>query len=186
MPSTRRAPRRFISMRIEAAVAANVEHLGAGQILRNGRRDVLPLHVGKVAQKMVRRGCDAEEVDVVKPLAQLPDLLLQQPVVGRARTVGRKVFANELAMSASVIQRDRSAPALSLESKGCTYVAPSSWKTDTWHESGGTKSGAVVVSLSRSGRKFRCWTEPHPLGARKWLKSLIQTWPAACTNVSGQ
>jgi len=63
--------------RIEAAVAANIQNRSSPQVLRQRMRDVSPLDVWKVAQEMVRSGPDTVEIEVVKPVAQLPDLLLQ-------------------------------------------------------------------------------------------------------------
>src|ERR1019366_7412634 len=59
---------------VEAAVAADVQHRGAAQIQRNRRRDMPPLHDGKIAEEVMGRRLDAVQIDVVEPLSQLRDL----------------------------------------------------------------------------------------------------------------
>src|SRR5436305_4148150 len=54
---------------IEATVAPNVEDGRAGKIRRDGARDVLTLDIREVAEKMLRRGGHAKEIDVVEPLS---------------------------------------------------------------------------------------------------------------------
>src|SRR5205085_1225088 len=56
--------------RVEAGVAADIEHRLAGQVGRNGVREVLPFDVWIVAEKMVGRRLHAAEIDVVKPTAE--------------------------------------------------------------------------------------------------------------------
>ncbi len=56
--------------RKESAIAADVQHRPAAQIMRNGVCIAAPLDVGVIAQEMVRRGPHAHQLHVVKPGAQ--------------------------------------------------------------------------------------------------------------------
>jgi hypothetical protein len=67
MPSTRAAPRRFISMRIESAVAADVEDAAAAQVLRQGMGEAPPLDRRIVAEEVLGCRLHAVEVDIVEP-----------------------------------------------------------------------------------------------------------------------
>jgi hypothetical protein len=53
--------------RVEAAVAADVEHGLAREVLRDRVREAAPFDGGVVAEEMVRGGPGAVEVDVVEP-----------------------------------------------------------------------------------------------------------------------
>src|ERR1700731_1136459 len=53
---------------MKSAVAADIKHTGAGQIRGQRRSNVLPLYVGKIAQKMMRRRPNSVQVDVVEPV----------------------------------------------------------------------------------------------------------------------
>ena len=71
--------------RVEAAVAADVEHGLAGEVRRDRVGERSPLHRRVVAEEMVGRGRDAVEVDVVEPgperLRAAPDLLPREGAV---------------------------------------------------------------------------------------------------------
>ena len=58
---------------METAIAADIEHAGAGQIRGQRRSNVLPLHVGKIAQEVMGRRPNAIEVDVVEPITFFRD-----------------------------------------------------------------------------------------------------------------
>jgi hypothetical protein len=62
---------------IKTGVTSQVEHRRAGKILGQGGAQVLPLYVGIIAQEMLWRRPHAAQVDVVEPVAELGDLLLQ-------------------------------------------------------------------------------------------------------------
>src|SRR6185437_5015828 len=57
--------------RIEAGVAADIEHCFPAQIPRNRMLETLPLEARIVTEKMVRRGLDAVEIEIVKLVAEL-------------------------------------------------------------------------------------------------------------------
>ena len=53
--------------RIEAAIAADIEHALAGEIGRERVGEACPFDAGVIAQEMLRRRLHAVEVDVVEP-----------------------------------------------------------------------------------------------------------------------
>jgi hypothetical protein len=65
--------------RVEAAVAADVEHAAAGEILGHGGLEAAPLDRRIIAEKMLGRGFDPAQVDVVEPRPErghfAPDLV---------------------------------------------------------------------------------------------------------------
>src|SRR5207244_11928167 len=61
--------------RVESAIAADIEDAGAGEILRNRIADWLPLDVRKVTKKMIGRGVNSMNVEIVEPLTEFRDSL---------------------------------------------------------------------------------------------------------------
>ncbi len=57
--------------RVEAGVAADIEHGLAAQVRRERVGEVTPLDGGVVAQEMVGRGLNPAQVEVVEPLAEV-------------------------------------------------------------------------------------------------------------------
>src|SRR5205823_8424127 len=59
--------------RVEAGVAADVEHAFAAEVPGQLRREAAELGAGIIAEEMVGRGPRAAEIDVVKPGAERDD-----------------------------------------------------------------------------------------------------------------
>src|SRR5690348_3981176 len=62
--------------RVETGVAADVEDRVAGEIARNGVGEAAPFDGRIIAEKMLRRGANTVEVEIVKPGAKRVDLPL--------------------------------------------------------------------------------------------------------------
>src|SRR5579864_404068 len=71
---------------MEPAIAADIEHAGAGQIRGQRWSNVLPLDVGKVAQKMMRRGPNPIQIDVVEPVTFFSDTACEFLVAVKIRS----------------------------------------------------------------------------------------------------
>src|SRR3954464_5182004 len=67
--------------RVEAGVTSDIEDRPAFQIGRNRVRKIAPLDVRVVAEEMVRRSTDAAQIQIVKPLPQLCNFLLDSQCI---------------------------------------------------------------------------------------------------------
>src|SRR3954471_21697213 len=95
--------------RVEAGVAADVEHAQPAQVIGQCVREALPFDVGVVAQEMFGCGPDAAQLHVVEPGAELDDAAgelvgaVHRPasVATRHRSVARSSAAVKTCVSES-------------------------------------------------------------------------------------